>query len=592
MAHPRFVPSVVCTAAALATLGAAQTSTQIVLDYNFNGIVHNGEAGLPDDANGFRSISDRALDFTGGVPSDSLLNGYQLEGTAGVLDIVHLGNRNTVDFGNRAFDAAPDGDDIGIQPAWLANPDQSTAQTSDLLLAGYPIGIDAPATASFLYQISNGGGTFDVVFDFVGGVQFTATLSGPDWFGGAYAGTGGTDTGNIDANLSITEGTVDLSAFVGEVLEKVTFQNPSNVNAGYAILAGRVDTEPEPAPFFPVPLAYNFNGIVHTGEEGAPDNPNGFRSISDRALDFRTGVPSDATLDKYSIVDAAGALDIVHLGNRNTVDSGNRVFDAAADGDFIGIQPNWLPAVDQTGPQVSPLTTPIALVGNSEASIIFQISNGGGSFDVTLAFQSGGAQTETISGGDWFGGVYAGTDATDFGNFGANLSITERTIDLGANAGELVTAVIFSNQSNGNAGYAILAMNISGCDTAGSAQNIGGGNGPTISTTATGQLGAAVDVSIAGAGSSAIGTMLVGVTAVPVPLNLVFPACAGDLVVSSPIVGIPANPDASGNYTLNLTGPSDPGFCGNTFYFQYGEIAIGPACPIVVSDTLGITFGY
>ena len=68
-----------------------------------------------------------------------------------------------------------------------------------------------------------------------------------------------------------------------------------------------------------VPLNYNFNGMVHANEAGQPDDPNGYRSISDRALNFSGGVPGDALLDKYIIVNQAQALDIVHLGNRNTV---------------------------------------------------------------------------------------------------------------------------------------------------------------------------------------------------------------------------------------------------------------------------------
>ena len=84
----------------------------VPLNYNFNGVIHAGEAGNADDPNGFRSISDRALDFSGGVPNDSLLNGYQLVGTPLTLDCVHLGNRNTVSGNLFVFDSVPDGDDV------------------------------------------------------------------------------------------------------------------------------------------------------------------------------------------------------------------------------------------------------------------------------------------------------------------------------------------------------------------------------------------------------------------------------------------------------------------------------------------------
>ena len=35
-----------------------------------------------------------------------------------------------------------------------------------------------------------------------------------------------------------------------------------------------------PAQILPVPLNYNFNGILHAGEAGLPDSLPGFRSIS------------------------------------------------------------------------------------------------------------------------------------------------------------------------------------------------------------------------------------------------------------------------------------------------------------------------
>ena len=437
----------------------AQTTHQVALNYNFNGIVHAGEAGLPDDPNGFRSISDRGLDFSGGVPNDPLLNGYQLIGAAGVLDIVHLGNRNTVDFGSKAFDAVADGDNIGTQPAWLANVDQTGLQTTVLAA---PVLLETTSSASFLYQISNGGGSFDVIFDFQSGASVTAMLSGGDWFGGIYAGASMVDFATPGANLSITQGTVDLSAHNGEFVTQISFGNRSNANAGYAFIAARIETSPTTVTVHQIDLAYNFNGIVHVGEDALPDDPNGFRSISDRGLDFTAGVPNNPILAPYSIVDAPGVLDIVHLGNRNTVDNGNWAFDAVADGDNIGVQPNWLANVDQAGPQTTVLAMPITLTSVSSASFLYQISNGGGAFDVTFDFQSGNSVTAQLSGGDWFGGALPGRGQVDAANPDANLSLTEGTVDLGASAGELLTQITFSNPSSGVAGYAIIAANVTG----------------------------------------------------------------------------------------------------------------------------------
>jgi hypothetical protein len=232
------------------TGGARAATVHIPLNYNFNGIVNAGESENPDSPTGYRSISDRGLDFTGGVPVDALLSKYSLVSTANTLDIVHLGNRNTADVGGPgggAFDATANGDDIGTQPTWLTSVDQTGPQTTTLSSG---ILLAAGASSSVIYQISNGGGSFDVVFGFQGGATFTATLSGDDWYNGDYAGTDDVDNGATGANnLKIQEGTVDLSSFTGQTLTSISFQNQSNETAGYAILAANVEgtVVPEPA---------------------------------------------------------------------------------------------------------------------------------------------------------------------------------------------------------------------------------------------------------------------------------------------------------------------------------------------------------
>ena len=84
---------------------ASGAQTSLALSYNFNGMVHTGEAGSPDAVNGFRSISDRALIIDGSPTSfGSMISplsqlGYTVVNSAGVLDIIHIGDRNTVDSG-------------------------------------------------------------------------------------------------------------------------------------------------------------------------------------------------------------------------------------------------------------------------------------------------------------------------------------------------------------------------------------------------------------------------------------------------------------------------------------------------------------
>ena len=442
---------------ALCPFASGQTTFQVDLAYNFNGIVHAGEAGLPDSLTGYRSMSDRGLDFSAGIPGDPLLTGYAFVNTAGALDIVHLGNRNTVSGGVWAFQATANGDGIGVQPTWLTTVDQSTPQTTTLAT---PIMLEATSTASFLMQVSDGGGTCDVLFGFQSGATTIGQIGAGDWFGGVFPGTDFVDQANPAVNLSITEATVNLSGFAGEELTSITFQNAGNQNAGYAILAANVTVDSRIVVENPIPLNYNFNGIVHDTEGSAPDDLNGYRSISDRGLNFSAGIPAEPLLEGYTIVDTAGELDIVHLGDRNTAAGGSFPFQATANGDDVGVQPSWLTSTDQTGPQTTMLAAPIEIAASSEARFLYQISDGGGSFDVTFGFQSGGTGTATLSGGDWFGGTFLGVDRVDFGSPGANLSITEGTIDLSTAAGQILTSITFSNRSNANAGYAIIACNV------------------------------------------------------------------------------------------------------------------------------------
>jgi hypothetical protein len=578
-------------AVAFATAATAQ-SIPLPLNYNWNGIVHLGEDFQPDNPTGFRSISDRALDFSNGVPADPLLAGYALVTNAGALDLVHLGNRNTVDFGNWVFDALPDGDDIGDQPLWLPNPDQTGPQTT-VLPTPLPI---APSTVfGLLYQISNGGGSFDVTFGWLGGGSHTVSVSAGDWFGGTLPGRQNVDTGATGANLSVTEARLGLGAFSGQVLGQVTFSNRSNANAGVAILAANLEYPPAVRRVNQIPLAYNWNGIVHAGEGGQPDAVNGYRSISDRGLDFSAGVPQQPLLAPYRLVDTAGQLDLVHLGNRNTVDGGQRAFDLVADGDDIGIQPAWLANPDQTGPQVTTLADPILLDAGSRASVLFQISNGGGTFDVGFGFQSGAPLFVTMSGGDWFGGPLPGTGFTDRALVDNNLSLTERSVDLSAHAGRTLTSITFSNRSNSNAGYAIAAMNVSGClscvnGTQGSVVNLGGGNGAQMTTTSDGCLGCDLDWTVLGATpNAALGFLTLGLGATSLPLGGLVVGCTGTVHVANPVaVLVPV--DATGSATLAIPAPTGQGLCGVLVTGQYFQLRTG-ACTVLASDAISITIG-
>ncbi len=240
----------------------------------------------------------------------------------------------------------------------------------------------------------------------------------------------------------------------------------TTVSIGLAIAA--IATTAAQADTHQVQLNYNFNGIVHDGEAAQPDAPNGYRAISDRGLDFMNGVPAHEILDNYLLVDQPGALDIVHIGNRNTVDGGTWAFDDVPDGDDIGVQPDWLTDPDQTGSQSTILQTPIPVLPGTNAGIIFQVSNGGGDLEVIFKYENGRTYTLDITAPDWFGpfngqpniGEFPGTFFNDFGEFGETLLLTEAIVDLTDFQGETLVEITFGNQGNTRAGYAVLAVNI------------------------------------------------------------------------------------------------------------------------------------
>ena len=579
----------VLAAFAFAPFAFAQNTVQVPLNRNWNGIAHAGETGVPDAPNGFRAISDRALSFVAGVPNDPVLARYAIVTVPGVLDMVHLGNRNTVNGGGWAFDVVPDGDSIGVQPGWLANVNQTGAQTTILPT---PVLLGLTSTASVLFHVSNGGGSFDVTFHYQSGASRVRTVTGPDWFGGNYPGTDSVDRANAGANLNLVERFVDLSIDAGQTLVRIAFGNRSNTNAGYGIFGVNVEGAATPKRINNIALNCNWNGIVHAGESGLPDAPNGYRSIADRGLDFTLGVPGDPVLAEYELVEAPGVLDLVMLGNRNTVDGGARVFDLAPDGDSIGVQPGWLANVDLTGPQTTVLPVPILLDAASTAGFLHQTSNGGGAFDVTFTFASG-AVTATLTASDWLGGSHPGAADTDRGIPGLPLRIEQSTVDLSGAAGLILHAITFANRSNGNASYAILAANVSGCLACGNnggPMQLGGGNGPTMSTTSTGGLGGPLAWTVAGATpNTLLGFFAVGFGTTSIPLAGFFAPCSGTVHVDNPFV-TGALVGAAGNSTFSVPALVDPSFCGLLIAVQYAEFVATP-CPIKLSDALAITIG-
>ncbi len=245
---------------------AVYNDVGIELAYNFNGMVHAGEADNPDAPLGFRSISDRGLDLNRGPtainfsPLGFERMRYGLVREANTLDIIHIGNRNTVDGGGRAFDLDPgDGDDIGVQPAWLPDPAQEGPHVTNLM--GHNIRMGAATRFGVLYNVSNGGGGFTMTIEFDDNTTANVQLLAPDWFGdqdppapdfgvarqaqlGVFDGTGGTDVGRPDVGLNVVEAIVSTQSLadagvltLGKRVRSVAFGGRSSINGGFAIYA-------------------------------------------------------------------------------------------------------------------------------------------------------------------------------------------------------------------------------------------------------------------------------------------------------------------------------------------------------------------
>jgi hypothetical protein len=201
----------------------------------------------------------------------------------------------------------------------------------------------------------------------------------------------------------------------------------------------------------PLPLTYNWNGMVHTGEMSVPDSASGYRSISDRGLtvlvdgnSLQSTVVGNTGLE-YDFVTSSSAVDTVFLGIR-------KEWEPVADGDDRGIQPSWDPTGGTAALSSWQNVLPSPAVASSDFNLgfLYNISNGGGEFDATLQFDSEEV-TVTLGAPDWFGapavpapnaGVavqsrlngpvsgtrWGGVEARDIANFGPALNLVEATI--------------------------------------------------------------------------------------------------------------------------------------------------------------------
>jgi len=427
-----------CIIAGAGTCACAQS---IPLDYNWNGMVHDGEQTIAfaDDPDGFRSISDRAMrlgmdDSLGG--DDFTLNTgegtYLLADAAGVLDGVMIGMRSPA--GNPPWDPVEDGDFVGIAPTW--DPTGGSGIVVDATTSVDPVVAGANFQVSLIYNASVGGGDFEVILGFDDG-DVAVTVNAPDWFanfdpepgppapgvesqeklaGPLSGGDGFMGTNNVDyalpgEPLAVFEAVISASSLldglgfdvVGRKLETVTFDSTllmlDNPAAAVAVYGLAIDGEN-------AALDANWNAMAHESEvaPSMADAPDGYRSIGDRGFfagDADSlggeGFSLNSGGRSYEFESDASVVDMVMIGTRPAA------FEDEADGDAVGVAPDWDPS--KGGGLVLEAVTNVAnipLDGSFNMGIVYHASNGGGNFDMRLGFDDGDEVTLTINSPDWF----------------------------------------------------------------------------------------------------------------------------------------------------------------------------------------------
>lgn len=200
---------------------------------------------------------------------------------------------------------------------------------------------------------------------------------------------------------------------------------------------------------YQIPLNYNFHGMVHGPTETVnPDNPVGYRGMSDRGLYYDLAEPHaigstpmvGATGVTYGLFDTLGyvnttlangalwSLDMVHLGWRNNLGA---PWETTVPGAFgnRGIYPDWAlydsgtgtcGNCDHTGPQVTTLSTTIPIDARTEIGVLYHASNSNSTtnqatMNVTLGFSDATSATLTLRASDWFGNTGNAANPTTLG---------------------------------------------------------------------------------------------------------------------------------------------------------------------------------
>ena len=332
----------------------------IQLSYNFNGICNGPtEQTLPANSgttyenrcnlNGYRSIADKGLYCDPSV-TDALNTGgtfgyqgmsYSIISAPGLLDMVHLGNRNLAANSSRPFaSACPAGTAsiVGVTPSWLSSADQTGPQTTVVSALNAVFGPNTKL--GILYHTSNVDSaaslaTFDTTLGFTDGSSTTVTVTATDWaynngqtmpapgatsgleqqhILGIYHAVEGTDQGNdIGTQAKVDEAVISTTALSamgfnasGKTLASITFGNPHSGNAnhdpvysGFAIFAATLRDPASYNPNFgpggagnltPNPIVAGRLGLLAVNVSRGSGAPNAITSLSVDATSIGLGI--------------------------------------------------------------------------------------------------------------------------------------------------------------------------------------------------------------------------------------------------------------------------------------------------------------
>jgi hypothetical protein len=401
--------------------------------------------------------------------------GASLDGSMQIGELQLFGQLGTVPPANDNCAVAPN-----LVPGSVAGStvnatgtDTTTCGTGDSLDVWYSY---TPAASALVEVNTCGAGTLDT------------TLAVYDGCGGPLV--------RCDDNSCGAKSRIRWQALAGHTY-KIRVAGVGDTTGSFTLA---LDTAPVVHSDVTIPLTYNFNGIVHAGESGDPDNSNGYRSISDRGI-RQTGTPGSIEVGlegltgiPYSVVTNPFTFDIVHLGNRNTVDNGNWAFDTVVGGfddlaqtrNFVGVQPAWLTDTDQRTPQSTDVSSlNLVMAANTRIGLLVNSSNGGTVFNVTLGFQDSSTIVVPVQTPDWFGsqtvfppnsgveqqaqlGLFFGAADTDNAQPDVDLNILEAIVsvpDLIADGfsditGRRLTSITFSDPTSAVASTAIYAATV------------------------------------------------------------------------------------------------------------------------------------